>query len=86
MCWQKAIRYVSRRVIYEGIDNRPQKYPFPEPYRALIRNGLILEKWGKMGESVGNSGCLMEKWGILGLKRPKNMVLIGSKGMLGVQG
>ena len=48
------------------------------------RNGLILEKWGEMGKSVGNFGCSMEKWGILGLKRSKNMVLIGNKAMVGV--
>ena len=40
-------------------------------------------KWGGMGKTVGNFGCSMEKWGIWGLKRPKNMVLIGSKAMGG---
>ena len=41
-------------------------------------------KWGKMGKTVGNFGCPMEKWGILELKTPKNMVLVGSKAMVGV--
>ena len=39
-----------------------------------------------MGKSVGKFGCSMEKWAILGLKRPKNMVLIGSKAIGGCIG
>ena len=58
---------------------RPQKYLFLERYRAFIRNGLIYEKWGKMGENCGKLWMLLGKMGKLGAEKAKNMVFIGNK-------